>query len=289
MKILNIGSLNIDDVYQMDHFVKPGETQTSLSYAKYCGGKGLNQSIALARAGGEVSHAGRIGHDGLFLKEKLDAAGVNTRLVSVTDEPSGRAIIQVNRQGENSIILNSGSNRTFTQEDIDSILSGFGEGDILLLQNEINMMNEIILGAASKGLKIALNPAPMDETINSLPLASVSIFILNEIEGEGLTGVDKPEAILDRMAEMFPDADVFLTLGSKGVKYTGKGGRITVEAQKVTPVDTTAAGDTFTGYILTALSEGMDIKSGIELATKAAAITVTREGAADSIPTRDEL
>ena len=289
MKIINIGSLNIDDVYQMDHFVRPGETQTSLSYSKFCGGKGLNQSIALARAGGHPFHAGRIGSDGLFLKEKLDSAGVNTSLITVTDAPTGRAIIQVNREGENSIILNSGANRTFSREDIHRMLEGFGRGDILLLQNEINMLKEIILAAAEKGLTIALNPAPMDVTVSGLPLDKIGLFIVNEIEGGELTGKDAPESILEGMAEMFPEAMIFLTLGSRGVMFAGKEERISLPSVKVKPVDTTAAGDTFTGYVLTAISEGMEIRKALELAVKAAAVTVTRKGAADSIPAREEL
>ncbi len=289
MKILNIGSLNIDDVYQMDHFVQPGETQTSLNYSQYCGGKGLNQSIALARAGAEVFHAGKIGGDGLFLKEKLEEAGVNTDHVMVTDKPSGRAIIQVNREAENSIILNSGSNRTFSQEDVENILINFRKGDILLIQNEINMLAEIICLAAEKGMRIALNPAPMDETITTLPLEKIDLFIVNEIEGEGLTGEKDPEGIMTGMVDKFPGAAVALTLGSKGVFYAGEGESLRINAIRVDPVDTTAAGDTFTGYLLTALAEKMKIKDALELAVRAAALTVTRPGAADSIPERNEL
>ena len=257
MKLLNLGSLNIDDVYQMDHFVKPGETQTSLSYSKFCGGKGLNQSIALAKAGGKVFHAGKIGDDGIFLKEKLESAGVDTSLIEISEAPTGRAIIQVNKEGENSIILNSGANRTFTADYIKRVLETFNPGDILLLQNEINMIKEIVETAAGMGLEIALNPAPMDDRILELPLKEIGIFILNEIEGEGLTGKHEPEEIISEMARKFPSAEVFLTLGSKGVLYNGKSGRFSVPTKKVTPVDTTAAGDTFTGYLLTGLSEKM--------------------------------
>lgn len=289
MKILNIGSLNIDDVYQVDHFVRPGETLTSLAYRQYAGGKGLNQSIALARAGARVFHGGKIGRDGFFLKEKLDHAGVDTRRVITGEVPNGRAIIQVTKEGENSILLFSGSNRSLTPEEIDPMLEDFTGEDILLLQNEINCLDIIIERAHARGMTIVLNPAPMDEKVLSLPLEKIGIFILNEIEGAGLTGEDDPDGILRVLEGRFPGSRFVLTLGSAGVKYSGEGLRLEVPARKVTPVDTTAAGDTFTGYFLTALTLGKTPETALREATAASAVTVTRPGASDSIPLRREL
>jgi len=289
MKILNFGSLNIDDVYQVDHIVRPGETITSGGYRLFCGGKGLNQSVALAHAGAEVYHAGKIGPDGGILKERLDRAGVRTGLVMESETPTGHAIIQVNREGENSIILFSGANRTLTEGEIDGVLSRFSPGDYILLQNEVNLLDTIIQKASDRGMIIALNPSPMDEKILSLPLDRIGIFILNEVEGEGFTGKKAPEEILAAMTASFPGARIFLTLGASGVRYAGPGETASVPAIRVTPVDTTAAGDTFTGYLLTALAEGRAVETAMKEAVAAAAVTVTRPGASDSIPRREEL
>lgn len=289
MKIVNIGSLNIDDVYQVDHFVRPGETLSSRDYQLFCGGKGLNQSIALANAGASVSHAGRIGVDGGVLKERLEKAGVDTSLIIEGEVPTGRAIIQVTPQGENAIILFGGANRSLVPGDIPRFLAPFTTGDMLVLQNEVNCLGEIIEAAAARGLVIAMNPSPLDETINRLPLNKIGIFLVNEIEGEGLTGKTDPNEILDELTTRFPGARIFLTLGSRGVLYGRDKERIRREALKVTPVDTTAAGDTFTGFLLAALAEDRPVEEALDRAVRAAAIAVTRPGAADSIPTREEL
>lgn len=289
MKILNIGSLNIDDVYSVDHFVKPGETIGSTDYNQFCGGKGLNQSIALANAGAEVFHAGAIGKDGLFLKEKLDKAGADTSLVKIGSVPTGRAIIQVVPEGENSIILFKGANHSLTETDISRMLEPFQEGDYLLLQNEINNPELIIRAAHDKNMIIALNPAPMEESILKLPLEKVSIFIVNEIEGEGFTGETEPAAIGEAFEQLYPEARLVLTLGAKGVYHRFNGEITEVAAEKIKAVDTTAAGDTFIGYLLAGLAAGEDIEPVLRRAAHAAAITCTKLGAADTIPKVGEL
>ena len=289
MKILNIGSLNIDDVYSVEHFVKPGETIGSTEYNQFCGGKGLNQSIALANAGAEVYHAGAIGRDGLFLKERLDAAGADTSLVKVGSTPTGRAIIQVVPEGENCIILFKGANHSLSSDDIKEMLAPFSTGDYLLLQNEINNPERIIDAAYEKGMIIALNPAPMEKAILELPLEKISIFIVNEIEGEGFTGETEPAAIGEAFERLYPHARLVLTLGAKGVYHRFNGEVHEVAAEKITAVDTTAAGDTFIGYLLAGLAAGDDIVTVLKRATHASAITCTRLGAADSIPKIGEL
>jgi ribokinase len=289
MKILNIGSLNIDDVYSVDHFVKPGETLSSMEYNKFCGGKGLNQSIALANAGAEIYHAGAIGEDGLFLKNRLDRAGADTSLVKIGTTATGRAIIQVVPEGENSIILYKGANHRLTGTDVDEFLSPFSEGDYLLLQNEVNILDEIISKAHTKGLIIAINPAPMEESILKLPLEKISIFIVNEIEGEGFTGESEPRKIGEEFMRRHPGSKLVLTLGAEGVHYRDENETITLPAEKITPVDTTAAGDTFIGYFLSGLAAGEKIKTVLSRAVKASAVTCTRPGAADSIPLKSEL
>jgi len=289
MKILNFGSLNVDHVYAVDHFVRPGETLAGLRYDRFCGGKGLNQSIALAHAGARVYHAGKVGPDGAWLKERLKRAGVNTSLVEVINGPSGHAIIQVNRDGENSIILYGGANQAITPENAAKILRHFSSGDYLLLQNEISSVPAIMKCAARAGLKIVLNPAPMTRALLKYPLKLVSCFILNEIEGADLTGEKVPGRILSAMMKQYPKAATVLTLGAQGVLYGEAGRVLKVPAVKVKPVDTTAAGDTFIGYFLSDLAAGRDPEEALRTACRAAAICVTRPGAADSIPKRSEL
>ncbi|MBI9106238.1 MAG: ribokinase [Spirochaetales bacterium] len=289
MKILNIGSLNIDDVYSVNHFVRPGETLSSEEYNQFCGGKGLNQSIALANAGAEIYHAGSIGGDGIFLKALLEKAGADTSLVKTGKTPTGRAIIQVIPEGENSIILFKGANHSLSEADIDSFLAPFKKGDYLLLQNEVNNLELIIGKAHAKGLKIAINPAPMDEAILKLPLKKIDIFIVNEIEGEGFTGESEPEKIGEAFRKMYPDAILVLTLGADGVYYFAGSDIITLPAEKIIPVDTTAAGDTFIGYFLAGIAAGEAAFTVLRRAVKASAITCTRLGAADSIPLFDEV
>lgn len=287
-RVLNFGSLNMDHVYQVKHFVMPGETISSDNLQHFCGGKGLNQSIALARAGACVYHAGAIGQDGMLLKEQLEKDGAATDYLQIRKElGTGHAIIQVDENGQNCIILYGGANQSITREQVKETLGGFAEGDILLLQNEINELAYIMELAGEKGLHIFLNPSPCDEKVRNLPLELVDTFLLNEVEGEQITG--EKEAVLDALREKFPKAHIVLTLGSKGAIYADQKKRIVREAEKVKAVDTTAAGDTFTGYYIASVSEGKSIEEALDLATRAAAIAVTRHGAVPSIPYLEEL
>ena len=296
MKILNFGSLNIDHVYNVKTFVKPGETIAALNYSRFPGGKGLNQSIALARAGAPVFHAGKIGADGAFLRDILIQSGVDCSLiVDAENEPSGHAVIQVSGEGENCIVLFGGSNRTISTEQIRSSFLSAGPGDFLLLQNEISSLPEIIRCAAEKQMRIFLNPAPMNESVNQLPLELVDTFIVNEIEAAALAGVpeiSEPEPILKAIRAKFHSANVLMTLGAAGAMYQDKNGGPSIfipadHAEKV--VDTTAAGDTFIGYFLAETVLGKSLEDAMRMAAKASAICVSRPGAAVSIPFRDEL
>ena len=289
-KIVCLGSLNLDHVYRLDHFVRPGETLGSESYSVGCGGKGLNQSIALARAGAPVMHAGRIGHDGGILRSALEAAGVDVSLLVEGDVPTGHAIIQVDAKGENAIILYGGANRRITEVEIDAALDAVGDG-ILLLQNEINSLGTILEKAHARGIRTAFNFAPFDpEDAKTLPLGLLSYLIVNEIEGAGVAGVAEPEAILRTLKERYPSCRVILTLGKAGAAFLGDDGvMVPVPPCPAEVVDTTSAGDTFIGYLFAGLLEGMELKAAMELAGRASAITVSRAGAADSIPFRKEL
>lgn len=289
MRVLNFGSLNIDYVYKVDNFLKPGETKAARSLDVFAGGKGLNQSLALARAGARVAHAGRIGAEGRFLVEKLEAAGVDASRVEISSNANGHAIIQVDERGRNCILLFGGANRDIDEAFIARALENFGAGDILLLQNEIASIPLIMAKAKARGMTIVMNPAPFDAGIASYPLGLVDIFILNEIEAADLAGVGDPEAAAIALGARFPTAKIVVTLGSEGSLCVEGGRVIRQKAYKVKAVDTTAAGDTFSGYFLAGLLEGLDTASSLDLGARAASICVTRQGAADSVPARAEL
>jgi len=289
MKILNFGSSNIDYVYTLDHIVRPGETQTSNTLETFAGGKGLNQSIAVAKAGAEVYHAGYIGSDGEFLKKLLEDNDVNTSYIKKVDVNNGHAIIQVTKCGENSIFLYPGSNEMLSKEYIDNVLKDFGTGDIIVLQNEVNQVDYIVEKAYEKGATIVLNPSPYNEKIKNIDINKLSYLILNEVEAEDITGLKNPEDCLDFFKENYPKLSVVLTLGSSGSMFSGGETRIFQPAYKVEIVDTTAAGDTFTGYFIAGITKNENIASVMQVAACAAAIAVSRKGAAPSIPELGEV
>ena len=289
MPILNFGSLNIDHVYRVDTFVLPGETKHTKSYAIHSGGKGLNQSIAAARAGSQVFHAGIAGRDGGFLVEMLQTAGVDTSLMQSSPEVSGHAIIQVADSGQNCILLYGGTNQMLTEDYVDRTLDEFGNEGFVLLQNETNLVGAIIEKAARKGLKVALNAAPYSEAVNTYPINQLDWLIVNEVEGAGIVGGAADESLLQRLAERFPQAGILLTLGSRGAQCFRDGHYASICSCKVQAVDTTAAGDTFSGYFLSGVMQGLSIAETLRLATVASALCVQRPGAANSIPTRAEV
>ena len=289
MKVLNIGSHNLDYVYQVECILIPGETQASKSRQIFCGGKGLNQSIALAKAGIPVYHAGLIGEGGEPLLEVCKENGVNTEFIRQIPGPCGHTVIQVDRNGQNCILLFGGSNRSMTKEFVDSVLDSFDEGDIILLQNEINELDYIIDRAYEKKMMIILNPSPFDSALEKCDLSKISLFLMNEIEGFQITGEKEPDRILAKVKELYPKAKVVLTLGGDGSVYQDETGIYRQGIFKVKAVDTTAAGDTFTGYFISSIIDGMPVQDGLKLAAKASAIAVSRAGATASIPVRSEV
>lgn len=289
MKILNFGSCNIDIVYSMDHIVTVGETETSDKMNVFSGGKGLNQSIALARAGGKVFHAGCIGEDGDMLLELLKNSGVDVSGIKRVDGKNGHAIIQVSAHGDNSIFIYPGSNAKITPDFVDETLSRFERGDIILLQNELNAVDYIVEKAYEKGLCIVLNPSPCNENIEKIDFNKLSYLILNEIEAETLSGCKEPEISLKYFGERYPDLKVVLTLGKKGSIFYQKAAEIYQPAFLAEAVDTTAAGDTFTGYFIAGIAAHGDVEKALRSASAAAAIAVSRHGAAPSIPTEAEV
>ena len=284
MRILNFGSLNIDYVYRVNEIVRPGETISSVVRERFCGGKGLNQSAALARSGAKLCHAGMTGNEGAFLIDALKDSGVDTRYIVMSESESGHAVIQVDKDGQNSIIIYPGANRQITGQMIDNVLEGFEEDDWVLLQNEISNIGYIIDRAYEKGMKIAFNPSPIDDSISGLPLEKISLFFLNEIEGEAITGKNKSDDICDELLSKYEDAEAVLTLGSQGAVFASAGIRLFQEAIPVKAVDTTAAGDTFTGYFLHSYASGQTPEHSLLRASVAASIAVGRKGAMPSIP-----
>ena len=292
MKIINFGSLNIDKVYALDEFARAGQTVFAKNYEIFAGGKGLNQSIAAARAGGTVLHAGQIGGDGAFLKDLLSEAGADTSFIRTIDEPTGHALIEVDSAGQNKIVVFGGANKKLTGDYIDLVLKQAKEGDIVLLQNETNLISYIIKKASDAGAKVVFNPSPFPENADDLPLDLVDIFLVNEIEAAQLAGIKSEasnEEILDEITKKYPAAATIMTIGDKGVLYGYKDARLEQQSFSVPVADTTAAGDTFTGYFLSALCLGKDIPAALELSCAASAIAVSKKGAAPSIPKLSEV
>lgn len=288
-KILNFGSLNLDYVYHVDNFVRPGETISAKSVSVNCGGKGLNQSIAAAKAGAKVFHAGKIGQDGSVLKQALEDNGVNTDYLKQSETYTGNAIIQVDKNGQNNIILFAGSNHEITEDEIDGCICNFDKGDYLILQNEINNISYLMKSAYNKGMYIVFNPSPINDSIYEYPIELVSLLILNEIEGNALTGKNEPYEIIDALKVKYPNTDVLLTLGKDGAVFFDGEKKIKHGIYKTKVVDTTAAGDTVLGYFVAEMSKGLTAEKALELASRASSITVSRSGAAASIPDEDEV
>lgn len=308
MKALNYGSLNIDFVYNVEHFVRSGETISSQNMAIFAGGKGLNQSVALAKSGIDTWHAGCIGEDGEFLADILQKSGAHTELISRLPGRNGHAIIQKQPNGQNCILLYGGSNQQNTRVQIDEVMSHFEKGDYLILQNEINEISYIMERAHEKGMIIVLNPSPMDEKIRTYPLEYVDYFLLNEIEAKDLTGFDQNladtdqhrvqemdevssawDALLEEVCSHFPNSKVVLTLGEYGSIYKDEKQKIHQPIMKVPVVDTTAAGDTFTGFFIGSIAKGLSPENAMKIAAKASAIAASRQGAAPSIPELGEV
>lgn len=289
MEILVFGSLNIDHDYHMHHICAPKETTFADEYTVVAGGKGLNAAIALARSSAHVFLAGNIGNDAALLEKVLAENGVDMTYLNHVDEPNGHAVIQIDENGENAIFIYGGSNQSITEDYIDEVLSHFHAGDLIILQNEINNNAKVIEKAHEKGLTVMLNPSPVNDLLFTYPLDKVDYFFINEVEGAALTGKQEFDDILAQFRVKYPEARLVMTVGAQGAYYQDAEKRLFQPAFKVNAIDTVGAGDTFMGYFSYGLSQGHDVAECLRLAAKAASITVTRRGAADSIPTLDEV
>ena len=289
MKILCFGSCNIDMVYSVDHILQPGETMSADALNTFPGGKGLNQAIALARAGAAVQFAGCIGPDGQFLRSTLTDCGVDIRYLREVEEKTGHAIIQVDKDAENAILIFAGANGMVTKEQIKETLADFSAGDFLLVQNEINMLPELVQAAAEIGMQIVFDPSPLNAQARAVNLRYVKYLLVNETEARGMTGSDEPDTLQTYIRQKAPHLKILLTRGKRGSIYFDAEHTHVQQAFKVKSVDTTAAGDTYTGYFIAGLSRGEGYQEAMRYASAASAISVSRQGAASSIPTREEV
>ncbi|WP_297280820.1 ribokinase [uncultured Anaerococcus sp.] len=289
VKILNFGSLNIDKIYSLDHIVNEGETISAMAYKEGVGGKGLNQSVAIKRAGASLFHAGCVGKvDGKLLINYLKDNAIESFLKESPGN-SGHAIIQVDKKANNSIIVEAGANKEIDPSYIDEVLEKFNPGDYLLLQNEISNLPYIVAMARQKKMSIFFNPSPIDESIYDIDLNDIGTIIINETEGHRLSGYKTSFEILNYFKKVYPHLTVVLTLGSRGGIYADKDKEIRFKSYPVDPVDTTGAGDTFLGYYLANIARGKDIEYSLNIASLAAALACSKEGAASSIPSQEEV
>ena len=289
MKILNFGSLNLDYTYGVSHIVREGETILANDVNMNLGGKGFNQSVALSRAGLSVYHAGLVGEEGLDFYDACETFGIKTDYIKTVTGRCGHTIIQVDDEGQNSIVLYGGANQKNSKEYVDEVLKNFEAGDVILLQNEINELPYIIDQAFAKGMTIILNTSPFDERLEACDLGKVSIFVLNETEGQQMTGMTTPTTIVAALDASFANAKIMLTLGKGGSIYHHGDEEQYQAAFDVEAVDTTAAGDTFTGFFVAGMIKKMPIRDTLIMATKAAALAVQKKGAAQSIPFMSEV
>ena len=292
-KLVNLGSLCIDHVYGVPAITGPGETVASLTYEVFPGGKGLNQSIAAARAGIDVVHVGCVGGDGEWLKETLSAEGVDVSGLRVVPEASGHAVIQVNEAGENAIVITGGANRVLDGNDIEGALARLEPGDWLMLQNEINDLDTVLRLAGEFGCQVAFNVAPVDGREAAYDLSTTRLLIVNEIEAAALSGTgaaaDDWSDVLPALAERAPNADIVLTLGADGLVYSSAEGSAALPAYDVDAVDETAAGDAFIGFLMASLIRGATMERALRMGAAAGALAVTRAGAASSLPRLPEV
>ena len=291
MNIINIGSLNLDYVYRVDQFLLPGETKSSLSLDVNAGGKGLNQSIALAKAGCKVCHAGVYGAGGEMLVQTLEKFGVDTHLMQQrTDIQNGHAIIQVAESGQNCILLYGGSNQALTEDYIHQVINFCDVDDMILLQNEVNSIDLIIELAYEKNIPVVMNVAPMSPEVANYDLSKLTWIVVNEIEAAALAGGDSVEETMNNLCTRYPNSGILMTLGSDGAWLKKDDTDIRMNALKIeNVVDTTAAGDTFLGYFLAAITRKTSMFEALQQATCASAMAIQKVGAAQSIPDPADL
>ena len=284
MTIWNLGSINADMVYALPHLPEAGETLAASGLQTFLGGKGANMSVAAVRAGSRVAHIGAVGPDGRWALDRLTGYGVDTGYIAEVEIPTGHAVIAVDAEGENLIILFPGANLALEAQQVSEILYEAITGDVLLMQNETNMQVEAARLGRDLGMTVCYAAAPFQADAVQAVLPYLDFLILNEVEVEQL------QAATGRAPSDLPVEHVIVTLGSKGARYYQRDhDPLDFSAHKVRAVDTTGAGDTFTGYVLAGMDQGMPMAQTITQAMRAAALMVTRHGTADVIPDLKEV
>ncbi len=285
MAVYNLGSINADYFYRVDHLPQKGETLTASEHWTGLGGKGANQSVAVAKAGGKVMHIGAVGADGAWAVERMQGYGVDVSNIASVETATAHAIINVDKHGENAIVIYSGANTEQSLARINAALENAGEHDTLVLQNETSMQLEAAVAAKAKGMRVVYSAAPFDAKACETILPHIDILVMNEIESAQLA-----QATGKTVAEI-EVAFLLITKGSEGSLWRDQesGVEIVVPAFKVDPVDTTGAGDCFIGYTIAGMDQGLSIEKAMQLGAAASAIKVTRAGTADAIPMRDEV
>lgn len=289
MKVLVFGSLNIDRVYTMPSLPMQGETLTCARYEVHVGGKGLNQAVSLCKAGAEVTMAGCVGTDGEMLVDFLKDAGVYTDKIERTDGFTGHAVILVDGDGQNQMVMYPGANYAITPAYCERILAECEAGDWILLQYETTQVGYLLRRAREKGMRVAWNPSAFVPAILDEPLECVDLLFVNEYEGQCISGESDPGRIAAALRKRMNGGAVVLTLGADGAVYADEHGTVHAPAFSVHAVDTTGAGDTFTGYFLQAIQSGQSPADALRLASAASAVVVTKPGAAETIPDRQSV
>lgn len=296
-KILVIGSSNVDLIMKMDHLPEKGETVTNAVFMQVYGGKGANQAVAAARAGGKVAFVSCVGEDAYTpqMVQNYKNDGIDTRFVFQEEGvASGHALILIGQSGENIISVAPGANYRLTPQKIDEAMSLFDEAAIIVLQFEIEeeTVKRILDIAISRNIPVMWNVAPARAFDFSI-ISKVNILVLNEVEAGFLAGIPvENENDAGKAAAILVEKGVekvIITMGSKGAFVSTKTEKVSVPAFKVDAVDTTAAGDTFCGALAVAIVEGKSLKESLQFGSAAAAISVTRMGAQPSAPTRAEI
>jgi ribokinase len=278
--VYNLGSINADLFYRVPHLLAPGETLAATWHSRGLGGKGANMSVACARAAARVMHVGAVGSDGRWAVERLLEYGVDTRSIIEVAAPTGHAVIMIDDQGENAILIHPGANHALSERDIQRALTGATEADTFLFQNETTCQVIGATQASARGMRVIYAAAPFDAEAVKAVMPLLDILVMNAVEARQLA-----EATGNDLADL-PVRDIVVTLGGEGCRWlnTDDGSDQSFPAIPVDPVDTTGAGDTFTGFLVAGLDRGLPMAQAISLGQQAAAIMVTRQGTADVIP-----
>lgn len=284
MAIYNLGSINVDYFYTLPHLVRPSETIAAIDFKQGLGGKGANQSVAIAKAGGKVKHIGAMNLADKRYFDQLQDLQVDVSHLTMSMTATGHGIVMVDEQSaENQIVVYPGANFALTENMVDAGLEEATTSDWALCQNETSQTAYFMQQAKAKGMKLCYSAAPFDaeKTLVMLPL--INMLVVNEIEANDL------ERELNRPIDECGVDHVLVTLGSRGVRYIGSEGEFTLPSPSVEAVDTTGAGDTFLGLFLARYDLTGDLKASLHFAVTGAAIQVTRQGTADAIPSLEEI